>query len=230
MLLLVALATAILAFPEPLFSYSMSHGNYRVRSDRPIDPAMARVLDDVTRRLRTSDLHDPDAVFRIFICNEPWRMAIYTRSTVIGGSADTFLTRNIYIREADIASNRLVPPSGRLADADVRSLSYFIAHEATHIMQSRAFGRLVSLRYPDWLTEGHADLVAKAGDFDAAENRRLLRMGDPLLDYRRSGLYRGYHLMVATLIRQPGVDVRGLFAAPPAETAVMRILLAPNSL
>jgi predicted metal-dependent hydrolase len=48
-----------------------------------------------------------------------------------------------------------------LADAADRPLSYFIAHEAAHVMQSRRFGRLLSLRYPRWLVEGHADLVAK---------------------------------------------------------------------
>ena len=138
--------------------------------------------------------------------------------------ADNWLTRNIYLREADVAANRLIPPHGRLADADVRPLSYFIAHEATHIMQSRTFGRLMKFRSPAWLIEGHADFVGKAGAFDFEENRRLLREGDARLDHARSGLYRGYHLMVAMLIEKDGYTIRRLFADPPHEADVMRAL------
>ncbi len=49
MFALLALGLGLLLFPRPLFGYAMEHGNYRVRSDRPIDPAMASVLDDATR-------------------------------------------------------------------------------------------------------------------------------------------------------------------------------------
>src|SRR3546814_3972410 len=95
-------------------------------------------------------------------------MRLYTGP--VGGVADTLLTQNIYLREADIGANRIVPPRGTLADADQRSLSYFVAHEATHIVQSRALGRLLKW-HPEWLVEGYADYVAKAGDFDFEENR-----------------------------------------------------------
>jgi hypothetical protein len=213
-----ALYVALLSHPKPLFNYWLTYGRFSVWSDRPIDPAMVGVLDDAARRLATSELHDPRAEFRIFICNDGWRLRLLARDASIGGSADTLVSRNIYLREADIAANRIVPPHGRLADADERPLSYFIAHEATHVMQSRAFGRWLRLRYPRWLVEGHADLVAKAGDFDIAENRRLLRAGDARLDPGRSGLYRGYHLMVASLLGS-GRTIRQLFADPPSGAA-----------
>ncbi len=222
----MALVLAVLIFPRPLFGYSMEHGNYRVRSDRPIVPAIAGVLDDATRRLSTSELYDPNVTFDLFICNEPWRLWLYSQSfnASIGAVTDNWLTRNIYLREADVASNRLIPPRGRLADADVRPLSYFIAHEATHVMQSRTFGRLMKFRYPKWLIEGYADFVAKAGSFDFEENRRLLQEGDPRLDYARSGLYRGYHLMVAMLIEKEHHRIRELFSDPPNEDDVIRAL------
>jgi hypothetical protein len=227
---LLALGLDLLLFPRPLFAYAMKHGNYRVRSDRPIDPAMASVLDDATRRLSTSELHDPHVSFDIFICNEPWRIWLFSQSfdASIGAVSDNWLTRNIYLREADIAANRLIPPHGRLADADVRPLSYFIAHEATHVMQSRTFGRLMKFRYPKWLIEGHADFVAKGGSFDFEENRRLLLKDDPRLDYARSGLYRRYHLMVAMLLEKDGYTIRRLFANPPKEADVIRAIRERN--
>jgi hypothetical protein len=229
-LVLLGLGLGLLLFPRPLFAYAMGHGNYRVRSDRPIDPAMASVLDDATRRLNTSELHDPHVTFDIFICNEPWRMWLYSQSfnASVGAVSDNWLTRNIYLRESDIAANRLIPPHGRLADADVRPLSYFIAHEATHVMQSRTFGRMMKFRYPKWLIEGYADFVAKGGSFDFEENRRLLQEDDPRLDYARSGLYRRYHLMVAMLIEKDGYTIRRLFANPPQEADVIRAIRERN--
>ena len=219
-------ALAVVSFPQPLFAYSVRHGAFRVRSDRPIDPKIAGVLDEAGRRLRRSDLHDPRAAFRIFICNEPWRLWLYTRSFDIGGSTDTLLTRNIYLREADIAAGRLMPPPPHreIADEDTRTLSYFIAHEATHVMQSRTFGRAMEWRYPDWLTEGYADVIAKAGDFDVEENRALFRQGDIRLDPSRSGLYRRHHLLVAVLLSRPGVRIRDIFAEPPNEKLLSRAL------
>jgi hypothetical protein len=227
-LLLLVAAGGLILFPQPLFAYTFEHGHFRVWSDRPIAPAMAAILDDAERRLARSELYDPEAEFRIFICNEPWRLFLLTRSTQIGGSADPVFTRNIYLREADVAANRLVPPSGELADADVRSLSYFVAHEATHVMQARGFGPLMNYRYPDWLTEGYADFIGKGGRFDLEDNRRLLRAGDPRLHHEASGLYRGYHLMVAYLIERQGRSVRGLYDDPPDAEAVRGALLAPE--
>lgn len=218
----------LLIFPQPLFEHRLDHDRYRVHSDRPIAPEVRPILDEVTRRLRRSDLFDPAARFAIYICNDRWRLWLFTRSTQIGGSAEAVMSGNIYLREADIAADRLIPPEGVLADGDVRTLTYFIAHEAVHILEGRAFGRLAAFRYPRWLTDGYADLIAKAGRFDFAENRRLLRHGDPRLDYDRSGLYRRYHLMVAFLVEERGIAIRALYADPPDEARVLQALTRPG--
>ena len=225
-LLAMTVGLGILAIPQPLFAYHLQYRNYEIWSDRPIDPAIRQVLDDATRRLASSELFDPEAPFRLFFCNEDWRMRLYTGAA--GGVADNWLTRNIYLREADIAANRIIPPSGRLADAGHRPLSYFIAHEAAHIMQGRAFGPALKLTHPRWLIEGHADYVAKGGDFAFEENRRLLRQADPRLDYARSGLYRRYHLMVALLLDKQGRPLQRLFAEPPSEAEIVRTLLGTD--
>jgi hypothetical protein len=214
-----ALPAALILYPQPLFAYSADYGAFAVHSDRPINPAMARVIADAERRLRSSELYRPEESYRVFLCNEPWRLLLLTRSRSVGGATETLFTRNIYIRESDAASNRVLIGDAILADADARPLSYFIAHEAAHVIQSRRFGRLPGLRHPRWLVEGHADLVAKAGDFEAAANRALLNRGDPILaeEYARTGLYRRYHLMVLSLMERTGRSAADLFAAPPPE-------------
>ncbi len=147
------------------------------------------------------------------------------------GVADTALTRNVYIRRADIPANRLIPPSGWIAPkmAD-RPLSYYLAHELTHVMESRAFGRGSAVRYPAWVNEGYADYVAKAGRFDLARNAADLRARTREMDPKASGLYRRYHLEVAYLLDRQGMTVRQLYAAPPDEAAVRARILADRGL
>lgn len=224
---LAVIAVLAIAFPQPAFAYLFVYQNYEVWSDRPIPPTIEPVLDDVTRRWRTSPLYDAATPAQIFICNEPWRMWLYGMhfSTRFGGVADVWLTRHVVIRAADIGANRIVPPGpGPIADASQRPLSYFIAHELTHSDVSRRFGRTVMLRYPEWLLEGYADYVGKAGDFDYAANRAAFLAGAPELDRRTSGLYRGYHLKVAYLLDKQGWTLERLFAAPPAAEEVERRL------
>ncbi|AVR97941.1 hypothetical protein C9I28_21590 [Pseudoduganella armeniaca] len=227
--LLALLCVFVVAFPQPAFAYRIAYQNYEVWSDRPIPRAIEPVLDDVTRRWRTSPLYDRATPAQIFICNEPWRMWLYGMhfSTQFGGVADVWLTRHVVIRAADIEANRIVPPGpAPIADAAQRPLSYFIAHELTHSDVSRRFGRTMMLRYPEWLLEGYADYVGKAGDFDYAANRAAFIAGAPAMDRRKSGLYRGYHLKVAYLLDQQGWPLERLFAQAPAEQEVERWLRA----
>ncbi|MGH8854742.1 MAG: hypothetical protein ACREWI_10730 [Telluria sp.] len=217
--LLAAYALAA-AFPKPMFAYRSGYQNYRIWSDRPIPDEIIPVLDDVTRRLRTSSLHDRTTPVEIFFCNDDWRLWLYGRrfSTQMGGAADVWLTRQVFIRASDIASNRIHSPgAGPIADAAQRPLSYFIAHEITHSDVSRHFGRTVMLRYPEWLLEGYADYVGKGGDFDFEENRALFAAGAGALDSDKSGLYREFHLKVAFLLDKQSWTLQQVFAHPPDE-------------
>jgi len=217
----------ILAFPQLLFSHQLTYGNYEVWSDQPITPQITQVLDDATRRLRTSELYEPDRNNKIFFCNASWRLWLYGQrfSDKLGGAADSWLTGNVYIRSSNIAANRIYSPVAEpILDADQRPLSYFIAHEITHIIESREFGRLVHIRYPGWLTEGYADYVGKGGDFDFDKARKLLATGDPLLDYQKSYLYRRFELEVFFLINKKGLTVKQIFADPPPEADVLELL------
>jgi len=230
---IVAAGLIALCNPQPLFAHHMTYGRYQVWSDRPIEPRITGVLDDVTRRISRSAIYGPDQHFRIFICNEPWRLALYSQrfNSGMAGAADTAFARNVYLRRADIPRNRLIPASGwtaaKMAD---QPLSYYIAHELTHVMESRAFGRGSSLRYPGWLNEGYADYVAKAGDFDMAANASALRAGALAMNPKASGLNRRHHLEVAYLLDREGKTIRELYADPPNEAALRARIVADASL
>lgn len=68
---------AVLSYPQPAFAYHVSYRQFDVWSDRPIDAGISTVLDDATRRLKTSELYSSEQRFRIFFCNATWRMGLY---------------------------------------------------------------------------------------------------------------------------------------------------------
>jgi hypothetical protein len=221
----LALAAAVLAviyFPQPLFTHHLRYGAYDLWSDRPIPPQAPAVLDEVTRRISRSPLWSPDQRFAAFICNDNWRLALYSQrfSGKMAGATDTVFTRNVYLRAADIAANRLIPPHPG-ADMRDRPLTYYLAHEFTHSMESRAFGRWPARRYPHWLLEGYADYVGKAGQFDYAANLAALKAGAPEMDWKKSGLYRVYHLETAFYLDHEHIGVRQLFSARPTEAEAL---------
>ena len=219
-LALLVMYAVLAALPKPMFAYRAVYQNYHVWSDRPIPAEITGVLDDVTRRLRSSVLHDRKRPVEIFFCNEPWRLWLYGRrfSTQLGGAADVWFTRQVFIRASSIDENRIHSPGrGPIADAAQRPLSYFIAHEITHGDVSRSFGRTVMLRYPEWLLEGYADYVGKGGDFDFDANRALFLAGAREMDRGRSGLYRGFHLKVAYLLDKKGWTLQQVFDHAPPE-------------
>lgn len=219
MAVLVAAYLLLIVWPQPFFAHRTVYGIYHVWSDAPIPPQIRSVLDDVTRRLRASPLHDPKRPVEIYLCNAPWRMWVYGMqfSTRYGGIADVWLTRHVVIRASDVAANRIVPPGpGPIADEQHRPLSYFIAHEITHVDVSRRYGRAMNVRYPQWLMEGYPDYVGKAGDFDFDANRARFLAGEAALDPARSSLYLGHHLRVAYLLDRRHWTLDQLFDHPPA--------------
>jgi hypothetical protein len=219
-------ALGVVRFPQPFFAYHLRYGAYDLWSDRPSPPQARGLLDDVTARLRRSPLWSPDQHFSAFICNDNWRLALFSQrlSGKMGGATDMTFTGNVYLREADIAANRLIPPH-RTADMSDRPLTYYLAHEFTHTLESRAFGPAPGLRYPQWLLEGYADHVGKAGRFDLHRNLALLRAGAPELDYGRSGLYRGFHVQTAYYLEGRHMTVAQLFAAPPTAAQALAATL-----
>lgn len=229
-LVLVAFG-AVFAFPQLLFAHHVRHGVYEVWSDRPIPAAIDGVLDDVTRRLARSEIDEPGRGERIFLCNDDWRLALFSKrfNGRLGGVADNEISRSVFIRHADVAANTVIRPDGQTAGPD-RPLSYYIAHELTHILEGDVVGRAMHFTEPGWLLEGYADYVGKGGGFDLAENRWLLLANDPRLDFRRSGLYRRYHLEVAELIERRHIGVRQLLARPPTEASALAMVEADPGL
>lgn len=68
---IVSLYLLALAFPEPLFAYSLSHENFRVYCRHSVDPRLREILDEVNRRLSRSEINTPAPTHRVFILDSP---------------------------------------------------------------------------------------------------------------------------------------------------------------
>lgn len=208
----------VAAFPGPLFPHTYQRGAFILHSDAPIPASAARVLDDAQRRIERSPLHGAQDRYDIYICNSLAKFAFYNHkfTTKAGGVTEGALTRHVFMRGVDFDANALRMPAGQqLADADSRPASYFLAHEAAHVMESRRYGRLAYQLYPHWLMEGYADVVGKADDFHIADYRQQFHDGT----LKQDRTYKREHLLVDFQLRL-GKTVAQVFAEALPQAAV----------
>ena len=195
---LVAAYALLLVYPQPLFAYQLAQGGIVVHARRPIPEAMRDTLTKVRVRLDRSPLYDSSQTSHVFICEPRWVFALFARTNYrVGGIAHGLIGRHVFLRESDMDHDRLIGPSGQPVAAD-RPLSYFMAHELTHIIQARHLGLLAYARLPKWVDDGYADYVAR--DIDLGAALQGLKNDGRELDPARSGLYLRYQLMIAFLL------------------------------
>jgi hypothetical protein len=231
LLTLGVLYLGILLYPSVLFANKITHGQVTVYSDHTLDSNIYNVINDALRRISYSELYTTDQKFNVFICNDSWRFWLFSFGNPnIGGIAYDNFTRDIYLRKSDVKNNRIIPPSdpsytGPFFTFNDRPLSYYLAHEMTHIMQSRHFGRFKS--YPVWLREGYADYIGKGGDFNFDENVKLWHNNAPELDPAK-GLYRLYHLKVAYLLDKKQKSIKQVYMNIPNDSILTAEIMKLN--
>jgi hypothetical protein len=219
--LLFAAYAAVLCVPQPVFAFSVRTGNLELRSDRPLtDVSGARVLELARKKLERSPLYSASQTYRVFICNSRWRQVVFfNKDYGVGGVAPYPVTSNVFLRDANVDENRLISLSGKPV-AGERTLDYFVAHEITHQLTGRALGPVRYFRLPQWVREGYADCVGKAVSFDYYEARRAFLANAPEMNWKKSGLYSRFHLLVAYLLDHQAWTVEQLLRNPPPQAEV----------
>jgi len=211
----------LLCFPQPFFSSSVEANNLVLYSDRSFTPEAGRkILETVEARLAASPLYSARDRHAAFVCNAAWRQRLFfNRNYGVGGVNQYPFTTNVFLRNALIDDNRLISPSGNQVPGD-RTLDYFIAHEITHTLTVRAIGWIWYYKLAQWVREGYADYVAKGPSFDFEQARTEFLAGAPEMDWRQSGLYLRYHLLVAYLLDKQHWSVQRLLESPPEQGVV----------
>ena len=136
----IAVYALLLTYPQPLFAYELRYAGIALHADRPIPGAMRATLERVRARLDRSPIAEPGRVQDVFVCMSRWRFALFARNNYrVGGIANVYVGQQVFLRESDMAHDRLIGPGGQPVAAD-RPLSYFITHEIMHIEQGRRLG------------------------------------------------------------------------------------------
>jgi hypothetical protein len=74
----VLLFCALIAWPDPLFAFSLGSGRIVVASDRPIPSAGGeQFLQDCERLLERSPLKAKGRRYRVYVTNESWRQRLF---------------------------------------------------------------------------------------------------------------------------------------------------------
>ena len=224
-----ATVAAVLAYPEPLYAYSVSAGRLSIHSDRPFAVQAGRaVLTDVERRLAAAPpgLADPESTYRIFVSNDESRRRLTFLWNYGAGGVNYYpISGSVFIRQADIDRDRLTRSDG----SDVpppRTLAYYGGHEIGHSLIGRRVGAIANWRLPVWIREGLADYIGFGGDVDIEALTAQLRAGDRDLDPAASGLYARYRLLVAFMLDREGWSADQLLASRMPQGEAERRLLA----
>jgi hypothetical protein len=222
---LAAAWLALTIHPQPLFAYSLRQDNLVLYARTPLPSAAGPILADVLRRVSRSPLYDPAREQHAFLCDsEPLYSFLVPFSH---GSGKTNPFKNVFIRGADVAKDRVLDRAGQ--EKPGRPLAYFIAHEVTHAMTMDRFGfgfRALTA----FQTEGYADYAARAQPVDLRAGRDALKRGALEMDPTRSGLYDRYRLLVAYELQKRGLSVEQLLAQPLRQREVEAQLRADSTL
>lgn len=211
-LLCVLAVVSVLAYPQPLFPYRAEQGQLQLLSDKPFDPeAGQRLLAEIRRRLAVSPIKLGNETHRIVIAQTPWRRQLVFLWRYRAGGLNYYPLHNVFLREADIAGDRLLRKSGPVPPP--RTLAYYGAHEIGHSLIGERVGALANWRLPQWIREGVADYIGFGSDVDIAPLTAALLAGDSTLDPVKSGFYVRYRLLVAWMLVHEGWSIDRLLTS-----------------
>ena len=191
---------ALHANPSPLFAHEMKVGTVVLHAREPFPPNTEALLNEVEARLQKSAFYRADTAHDVFLCDTPALYAFFSpHHPNSGGETYFWLNNVVFLRPADIASNRLFSPEGKPLP-EPRTLVYFLTHELVHAQTRDALGLRKYLAMNRWQEDGYPDFIANPS-FDADDALAKLRAGDASLDPAKSGLYLRYQLLVTHALK-----------------------------
>ena len=199
----------LIAYPNPLFAYSLGIGKITVFSDRPIPSAGGeRFLRDCERLLERSPLKAKGHRYRVYVTNENWRQRLFFRWDPKPWGIAYGLGGTAFLSGANFETGRVVHLG--YVGTPPRTLAWLCAHEVTHLITFEHLG-LDRFRMPQWAFEGLADYVG----IENREKFEQLRdaLGDRLVDIpmmMKYGSYPRYRLLVTYFLEKKGWSIEQL--------------------
>jgi hypothetical protein len=206
-----------ITFPHLFFQFEQFenlHVYHHGKSD-----AVKRVGEKALAKIKKSSLYNPDTTYRVFLTDSANEYAYFT--TLWRNSGGVFLmyaNGNMFIRPSLTEQDRLISPTG-VTVAEDRPLNYFIAHEVAHAMEYEKLGFSKYNALNQWVREGIADHIGR-DKFDFDKMLENYRNNLPMMNYKQSGLYLEYQLLVEYMFKYKAANVESLLEKNPSEREV----------
>jgi hypothetical protein len=200
---------SLVAYPNPLFAYSLGIGKITVYSDRPIPSAGGeRFLRDCERLLERSPIKPRGQRYRVYVTNENWRQRLFFRWDPKPWGLAYGLGGTAFLSGANFETGRVVHLG--YVGTPPRTLAWLCAHEVTHLITFEHLG-LDRFRMPQWAFEGLADYVGieNRGTFEQLRDALGDRPADiPMM--MKYGSYPRYRLLVTYFLEKKGWSIEQL--------------------
>jgi hypothetical protein len=228
LLALIAMAAALISWPDPLFAYSAGAGQIIVRSDQPIPAAGGeKFLRDCEALLARSPLRAENAHYHIYVTNTGWRHHLYFMPNPQAGGLAYSVGEIAFLSGANFVTGRHVKYA--YVTTPPRTLAYFCAHELTHIVVKQHLGLIASESQPTWVHEGFPDYVAieQRQSFEALNAALGDREADvPMM--MAYGSYPRFRLLVTYFLEKKGWSVDQLLRSRLSYDDAMALMRADN--
>jgi len=200
--------------PTRLFPHRIEISGIHLYSDRPFSEADAQaMIADTISRMETISGWEPCEGLSAFICNSTWRRRLFFLPCPKAGGLASYLMPHCFFSGGDIARNQLIRYDGK-ALTEERTLSYFLAHEFTHIHHERMVGFWRLHRTPTWIKEGYADFVGRGNAWERPEAKEGFLNNTPEMTTPAIAPYLRYNLLFAYYHTQLGHSVESLSMHP----------------
>jgi hypothetical protein len=134
---------AVLAFPTPLFGYSLRAGRVVVFSRRSLDDRLRPWLAQSLKLIERSSIDDPGLEFTVFELYQPSWYRFFNGPYFTAMARHSELGGRIFVPRFNLASGRVDHFDGRSAP-----IPSILAHEMTHRLMQRRLGLMTVLRLP----------------------------------------------------------------------------------
>ena len=192
----------ILFNPNKKFAFQLEYKEFNVRSDRPIDESIKRILDSVSIRL-TSILDYDEGVYQIYLCNNPETYYIFSKK--VGKPLDTQgfnlqPINHIFINVSFVQEMKSRNNVGFKYHILEGSLSHIIAHEICHQLIADRIGFFRMRRIDSWKLEGFCEYSASKRVKQNDASYRFSELVANFLDGQFDNISQGRRFYIESMI------------------------------
>lgn len=236
LVLLGALYIATLAVPYPLFSHTDRFGEFTVYSNQPLPADFENTVGEARERVAGMDHTQPDAEYRVFICDDERLYSLFTTLTRRSSNSMALglaVFGNIFINEPKVTRVATLNHAGIRHSRFEGDLAEVIAHEIAHFNVMDRLGFRSAVRLAEWKSEGYAEYQANLApsradnSYDLADRVGIL-LDDSIWGYGESYGRRlfAWHVLVEFLAEVKGLDLIELVDERVTEAYAREELLA----